>query len=60
MAEVFLNADEVKKLECEDIEKQLRDDITKVCEPLPKYKKIAQIKIRDTEFEKTSTRKIKR
>jgi len=60
MAEVFLNDDEVTKLEIEDVEKQLRDDITKVCEPLPKYKKIALVKIRDTEFEKTSTRKIKR
>lgn len=60
LAEVFLNEEEVKKLECENIEKQLREDITKVCEPLPKYKKVAQIKIRDTEFEKTSTRKIKR
>lgn len=60
IAEVFLNADEVKKLDCDDIEKKLRNDITSVCEPLPKYKKIAQIEIRDTEFEKTSTRKIKR
>ncbi len=60
MAEVFLNDDEVKKLEIENVEKQLRDDITKVCQPLPAYKKISEIKIRDTEFEKTSTRKIKR
>lgn len=60
IAEVFLNADEVKKLDCDDIEKKLRNDITSVCEPLPKYKKISQIEIRDTEFEKTSTRKIKR
>lgn len=60
IAEVFLNADEVKMLDCDDIEKKLRNDITSVCEPLPKYKKISQIEIRDTEFEKTSTRKIKR
>ncbi|MBO7288702.1 MAG: AMP-binding protein [Clostridia bacterium] len=60
IAEVFLNADEVKKLGIENVEKKLREDITSVCEPLPKYKKIAQIEIRDTEFEKTSTRKIKR
>jgi len=60
IAEVFLNSEEVKKLDCDDIEKKLRADITSVCEPLPKYKKISQIEIRDTEFEKTSTRKIKR
>ncbi len=60
IAEVFLNADEVKKLDCDDIEKKLRNDITAACEPLPKYKKIARIEIRDTEFKKTSTRKIKR
>ena len=60
IAEVFLNSDEVKKLGIENVEKKLREDITSVCEPLPKYKKIAQIEIRDKEFEKTSTRKIKR
>lgn len=60
IAEVFLNAEEVKKLGIKNVEKKLREDITSVCEPLPKYKKIAQIEIRDTEFEKTSTRKIKR
>ena len=60
IAEVFLNSDEVKKLGTINIEKKLREDITSVCEPLPKYKKISIIKIRDTEFEKTSTRKIKR
>lgn len=60
IAEVFLNSDEVKKLGIENVEKKLREDITSVCEPLPKYKKISIIKIRDTEFEKTSTRKIKR
>lgn len=60
MAEVFLNADEVKKLETTNIEKKLREDITKVCEPLPSYKKVSHIKIRKVEFEKTSTKKIKR
>lgn len=60
MAEVFLNADEVKKLETTNIEKKLREDITKVCEPLPSYKKVSHIKIREVEFEKTSTKKIKR
>ena len=60
MAEVFLKDDEVDKLETTDIEKKLREDIAKVCKALPIYKKISQIKIRDTEFEKTSTRKIKR
>jgi len=60
MAEVFLNADEVKKLEISNVEKQLKSDIAKVCAPLPVYKRISEIKIRETEFEKTSTKKIKR
>ncbi len=60
MAEVFLNSDELPDLEGKTIEQILRADITAVCAELPKYKKIAEIKIRDTEFEKTSTRKIKR
>jgi len=60
MAEVFLNKDEAEKLGITNIEAKLRDDITAACKELPAYKKVSHIKIRDTEFEKTSTKKIKR
>ena len=60
MAEVFLNADEVKKLGITNVETQLKADIANACAPLPVYKRISEIKIRDVEFEKTSTKKIKR
>ncbi len=60
MAEVYLNPDAVKELGDIDIAKKLKDDITEKTKELPVYKKIAEIKIRDTEFEKTTTKKIKR
>jgi long-chain acyl-CoA synthetase len=58
-AHIFLDqtADEAKDSE---IEKRLRNDIAAVCKPLPKYKQISKINIRDKEFEKTTSNKIKR
>ena len=56
MAEVFLSEDAPK----ENVEKVLLDDIHKVCAELPIYKNISKVKIRDTEFVKTTTNKIKR
>jgi long-chain acyl-CoA synthetase len=44
----------------EDIEKILKEDITKVNEELPAYKKITQYEVREEEFPKTTTQKIKR
>lgn len=38
----------------------IEEGIAKINETLPKYKKINRIKFRDTEFEKTTTKKIKR
>jgi len=38
----------------------IEEEIAKINETLPKYKKINRIKFRDTEFEKTTTKKIKR
>ena len=60
IAEVFLNQDKVKELKIENIEEKLKLDINNVCKDLPIYKHISNIKIRENEFEKTTTNKIKR
>ena len=60
MAEVFLNSEKVKELGEENIEETLKKDISKVTKELPIYKHIADVKIRDEEFKKTTTNKIKR
>ena len=59
-AEVFLNAEKVQEFGNIDIEAKLREDINAVTEELPVYKKVSEIEIRDKEFEKTTTNKIKR
>lgn len=59
-AEVFLDKDAVDAMGDIDVASKLREDITRVTSELPTYKKVVEIKIRDTEFEKTTTNKIKR
>ena len=59
-AEVFLNADKVKELNITDANTKLKQDIAEACKDLPVYKHISKIVIRDKEFEKTTTNKIKR
>ena len=59
-AEVYLNSDKVKELEIENVEEQLKKDITKETKELASYKHITKIEIRKTEFIKTTTKKIKR
>lgn len=59
-AEVFLDNDAIEKLGIENVLETLRQDITEATKDLPTYKKIADIKIREEEFEKTTTNKIKR
>lgn len=59
-AEVFLNDEKVKEMKVENINEKLKADIAEVCKELPIYKKIADIEIRKEEFEKTTTKKIKR
>ena len=60
LAEVYLNSEKVKELNLSNIEETVKKDIAKVCQELPVYKKISEVKIRDTEFPKTTTNKIKR
>lgn len=60
LAEVFLNQEMVKALETENIKETLKKDIANVTRELPVYKKISEIEIREKEFQKTTTNKIKR
>lgn len=57
IAEVYLNPD---MEQTENIEETLKHDISEVCKELPAYKHISKVKIREKEFEKTTTNKIKR
>lgn len=59
-AEVFLNAEKVEEMQIENIEETLKKDISKETRILPSYKHITKIEIRKTEFNKTTTNKIKR
>ena len=59
-AEVFLNQEKVDEMQVENIEEQLKKDITKETKDLASYKHIKQVEIRKTEFIKTTTNKIKR
>ena len=59
-AEVYLNSDKVKELEIENVEEQLKKDISKETKELASYKHITKIEIRKTESIKTTTKKIKR
>ena len=54
-AEVFLD----KELE-EKAEQKIHEDILVLNKSLPNYKKIGKVEVREQEFEKTTTRKIKR
>ena len=59
-AEVFLNQEVLKELNIENPEEELKKDISKNMKELPVYKRITKIEIRDEEFVKTTTKKIKR
>lgn len=59
-AEVFINQEKVNEMKLQNVKAQLQKDIAEVCKELPIYKQIASTEIRKTEFEKTTTNKIKR
>lgn len=60
-AEVFLDNKAVEALgEGIDIKARLKSDIREVCAPLPVYKQISKTVIREVEFLKTTSNKIKR
>ena len=60
IAEVFLNQEQVNDLHVDNIKEKLKLDIREVTKELPIYKKISEIEIREKEFDKTTTNKIKR
>lgn len=59
-AEVFLNQEKVKELGIENIEETLKKDVSKATRDLPVWKRVTKTEIRETEFNKTTTNKIKR
>lgn len=62
-AEIFLNSEKTSALEIitdEEKKKYITDAIKEKLTPLPGYKQIRKIVLRKTEFEKTTTKKIKR
>jgi len=59
-AEVFLNKEKVEELKLENVEETLKNDIADATKELPVYKHVTKIEIRKTEFNKTTTNKIKR
>ena len=63
-AEIFPNFDEIKEkygnISEEEIKKLLDAEIDKANELMPTYKRVKRFTIRDVEFEKTTTQKIKR
>lgn len=60
VAEVFLNQEKVEELGIDNVEEKLKTDINEACKELPLYKHISDIEIRECEFAKTTTNKIKR
>lgn len=59
-AEVFLDEETVKTMAEPDIEARIKKDIDQSLSELPRYKQISKVLIRDTEFVKNSSNKIKR
>ena len=59
-AEVFLNKDYIEEKGITDVATTVKADIKAACAELPTYKQIAKVVVRDVEFEKTTTNKIKR
>ena len=59
-AEVYLNPEKTAEMNQTDLETTLKKDINNATKELPSYKHIKQIVIRENEFDKTTTNKIKR
>ena len=56
VAEIYTNAEE----NIDEVKEQIKNGVLEVNKSLAGYKQVNKIKFRDTEFEKTTTKKIKR
>ena len=59
-AEIFPDYDYIKKKHVKDVRVALQEIIDEYNQGAPAYKKVYSLKVRDTEFEKNTSRKIKR
>lgn len=59
-AEIFPDMEYVQKKKVKDIPTALQEIIDEYNKTVPPYKKVYRLKVRETEFEKTQTKKIKR
>ena len=59
-AEIFPDMEYAKKKKIKDIPTALQEIIDEYNKTVPPYKKVYRLKVRETEFEKTQTKKIKR
>ena len=59
-AEIFPDLEYAKKKRIKDVPGKLQEVIDKFNQGLPAYKKVHSLKVRDEEFEKTPSKKIKR
>lgn len=60
IAEVYPDMEYVEKNNIMDIQLSLNSSVAEINKELPKFKQINVVVVRDTEFEKTTTKKIKR
>jgi long-chain acyl-CoA synthetase len=60
MLDAYAKDEGKEELEKSEIHTLIRDEIRKYCDNLADYKRVKEFMIRDEEFPKTSTRKIKR
>ncbi|MBQ2730884.1 MAG: AMP-binding protein, partial [Clostridia bacterium] len=59
-AEVLLDKEKLEAEGISDPERKIKEDVDALCETMPPYKKITRVVVRDTEFAKTTSNKIKR
>ena len=59
-AEIFPDYDYVKKKHIKDVRAALQKIIDDYNQTAPSYKKVYSLKVRETEFDKTTSKKIKR
>lgn len=59
-AEVYLDPEQADAYAVEDVKAKVKSDIIAICSELPAYKKVSEVFIRDKEFVKTTTNKIRR